>query len=74
MFGNKHITTNPVENVFSVLKKLIDFRGKRDLEYWRLLLRYYFTVRECPSILKEVLDELSFSPQMLHKSSYKFLL
>lgn len=27
MFRNKHITTNPVENVFSVLKKLIDFWG-----------------------------------------------
>jgi hypothetical protein len=73
VFGNKHITTNPVENVFSVLKKLIDFRGKRDLEYWHLLLTYYFTVRECPLILKEVLDELSLSPQMLHKSSYKLL-
>jgi hypothetical protein len=74
VFGNKHITTNPVENIFSVLKKLIDFRGKRDLEYWRLLLTYYFTVRECPLILKEVLDELSFSPQMLHKTSYKLLI
>jgi len=73
VFGNKHITTNPVENVFSVLKKLIDFRGKRDLEYWHLLLTYYFTVRECPLILKEILNELSLSPQMLHKSSYKFL-
>lgn len=71
VFGNKHITTNPVENIYSVLKKLIDFRGKRDLEYWRLLLKYYFTVRECPSILKEVLDELNLSPQMLHKASYK---
>jgi len=73
VFGNKHITTNPVENVFSVLKKLIDFRGKRDLKYWRLLLTYYFTVRECPLILKEILNELFISPQMLHKSSYNFL-
>ncbi len=74
VFGNKHITTNPVENIFSVLKKLIDFRGKRDLEYWRLLLTYSFTVRECPSILKEVLDELSLSPQMLHTASHKILI
>lgn len=72
VFRNKHITTNPVENVFSVLKKLIDFRGKRNLDYWQLLLTYYFTVRECPSILKEILGELSLSPQMLHKSSHKF--
>jgi len=74
VFGNKHITTNPVENIFSVLKKLIDFRGKRDLDYWHLLLTYYFTVRECPSILKEMLEELSLSPQMLHKASYKIII
>jgi hypothetical protein len=73
LFENKHITTNPVENVFSVLKKLIDFRGKRDLEYWHLLLTYYFTVRECPSILKEVLVELSLSPQMLHKALHEII-
>ena len=70
-FQGKHITTNPVENIYSVLKKLIDFRGKRDLDYWRLLLTYFFTVRECPLILKEVLSELKLSPQMLHKASYK---
>jgi len=74
VFGNKHITTNPMENTFSVLKKLIDFRGKRDLEHWHLLLKYYFTVRESPWILKEVLDELKLSPQMLHKALYKLLI
>lgn len=72
-FENKHITTNPVENVFSVLKKLIDFRGKRVLEYWQLLIRYFFTVREAPSILKEVLDNLELSPQIRHKSSLKIV-
>ena len=71
VFGEKHVTTNPVENVFSVLKKLIDFRGKRDLDYWRLLIRYFFTVRECPQILKEVLDSFDFSPQILHKCALK---
>ena len=74
VFGNKHITTNPVENIFSVLRKLIDFQDKQDLDYWRNLLTYNFTVREYPLILKEVLGELSFSPQMLHKTSYKLLI
>jgi len=73
-FQGKHITTNPVENIYSVLKKLIDFRGKRDLDYWRLLLTYFFTVRECPLILKEVLSELKLSPQMLHKASYRIII
>ncbi len=71
LFKDKHITTNPVENVFSVIKKLIDFRGRRDLEHWRLLTRYFFTVREYPAILKEIIDEMEFSPQMRHKALYK---
>jgi hypothetical protein len=74
VFQNKHITTNPVENIFSVLKKLIDFRGKRSLEYWQLLIRYFFTIREFPSILKEILEEVEFSPQIHHKSSVKILI
>ena len=71
VFKNKHITTNPVENVFSVLKKLIDFRGKRVLEYWKLLIRYFFTVREAPLILKDILQSLELSPQIRHKTSLK---
>ena len=60
-----------MENVFSVIKKLIDFRGRRDLEQWRLLIRYFFTVREYPEILKEIIDDLEISPQMRHKALYK---
>ena len=71
LFKDKHVTTNPVENVFSVIKKLIDFRGRRDLEQWRLLIRYFFTVREYPEILKEIIDDLEISPQMRHKALYK---
>ena len=74
VFENKHITTNPVENIFSVLKKLIDFRGKRTLNFWILLLRYFFTVREWPLILKEVLDDLELSPQIRHKASIRLLI
>jgi len=73
VFESRHITTNPVENIFSVLKKLIDFRGRRSLDFWKLLIRYYFTVRECPSILKEILDDFVLSPQIRHKASIKIL-
>jgi len=74
VFKDKHITTNPVENIFSVIKKLIDFRGKRTLDYWHLLIRYFFTVREYPSILREILEELDLSPQICHKASLKVLI
>ena len=74
LFKDKHITTNPVENVFSVIKKLIDFRGRRDLEHWRLLTCYFFTVREYPAILKEIIDDLEFSPQIRHKALYNIFL
>ncbi|MHA1284733.1 MAG: hypothetical protein ACTSQP_19710 [Promethearchaeota archaeon] len=37
VFSNKHITINPVENIFSMLKNLIDFRGKNNLGYLQLV-------------------------------------
>ncbi len=73
VFKNKHVTTNPVENIFSVINKLIDFRGKRDLNFWRLLIRYFFTVREYPLLLREILDALELSPQVRHKASLRII-
>jgi len=45
-FGGSTITTNYIEQQFSTLKKLIDFRGKRTVTTWKAILLAYFTVRE----------------------------
>lgn len=66
-FGNKYITTNLVEKEFSVLKKLIDFRGKRNEKLWAEILNAYFTIRDNPSILEKALESLKISSQMVQK-------
>ena len=66
-FCDKHITTNLVEKEFSVLKKLIDFRGHRNEELWSNLIEAYFAIRDEPKILKEALENLEISPQMVQK-------
>ncbi len=58
-FGGSTLTTNYVEQQFSTLKKLIDFRGKRTVKTWKAILRAYFTVRENPIILERVIHRLS---------------
>ncbi|MHA1149111.1 MAG: hypothetical protein ACTSR8_12805 [Promethearchaeota archaeon] len=42
VFENKHITNIPVENIFSMIKKLIDFRGKRMVEYFSIANPIFF--------------------------------
>lgn len=63
-FPAKCITTNLVENVFSVLKKLVNFRGYRTPDGWKRLLVGYFILRDDPKILQQVLNSMNFSTQL----------
>jgi transposase-like protein len=66
-FGGGSITTNYIEQQFSTLKKLIDFRGKRTLSTWESILSAYFTVREYPFILKYAIHQISPCPQVQNR-------
>lgn len=67
-FRDMHITSNLVEKEFSVLKKFIDFRGRRSIEMWRDLLFSYFIIRDEPDILDIILKRINISYQMIRKS------
>ena len=67
VFKGKCITTNLIEQEFSSLKKLIDFRGKRTLSTWISTINFYFTVREHPEILKKTLQGTRFCPHTIHR-------
>ncbi|MHA1673034.1 MAG: hypothetical protein ACTSYI_05350 [Promethearchaeota archaeon] len=56
-----------MENIYSVLKKLINFRGKRSIEGWKQLLTGYFALRDDPKLLEEVLKSMNFSPHLVLK-------
>lgn len=62
-FPNMHITTNLVEKEYSVLKKLVCFRGRRSVETWIILLMAYYSIRDDPKILKTVLKNIQISPK-----------
>jgi len=64
-FAGKSITTNLVENVFSVLKKLINFRGNRTIEGWQQLLTGYFAIRDDPKLLSEVVKSIKLNPSLV---------
>ena len=66
-FGGGCITTNYVEQQFSTLKKLIDFRGKRSLNTWKSILLAYFTIREDPIILKDEITRITSFPQIQNR-------
>ncbi len=65
VFGNRCITTNPVEWEFSALKKLVDFRGKRTPRRLRAILELYFVTRQERDALPHLLRELDFNPGMV---------
>ena len=64
---NKYITTNLVEKEYSIIKKLIDFRGRRNPELWKKLIKAYFAIRDDPEILKKALKNINISFQMVNK-------
>jgi len=66
-FGGGCITTNYVEQQFSTLKKLIDFRGKQSLSTWKSILLAYFTIREDPIILKDAIIWITSLPQIQNR-------
>lgn len=67
VFKGKCMTTNLIEQEFSTLKKLIDFRGKRTLCTWISTINFYFTVRADPTILSKVLNGIRICPHVIHR-------
>ncbi len=63
-----YITSNLVEKEYSVLKKLINFRGRRSVEMWDDLLFSYFVIRDEPKILDKILEDCDISFKMVSKS------
>jgi transposase-like protein len=66
-FAGGCITTNYVEQQFSTLKKLIDFRGKRTLRAWKSILFAYFTIRDDPKILETIVEKIIPCPQVQNR-------
>jgi len=67
IFKGKCITTNLIEQEFSSLKKLIDFRGKRTLSTWISTINFYFTIREYPEMLENSLKGTRICPHTIHR-------
>ena len=67
-FAGICITTNPVEQQFSVLKSLVNFRGKRSVQAWIRILNFYFSIREYPEITRNELHGLRLGYYILNRS------
>jgi hypothetical protein len=67
-FQGLYITSNLVEKEFSVLKELLSFRGRRDVDHWFELLTAYYAIRDDPTLLEKVLCELTISPTTIRHS------
>ena len=65
-FPDMWITTNLVEKEFSGLKKLLCFRGRRNVELWLNLITAYFAIRDEPKILKKALNSIEISSKMVN--------
>jgi len=61
VFGEKCITTNPIEKEFSAFKILICFRGRRSISRWKRLVQGYCWIRNNPFIIKKILAPISLS-------------
>jgi len=64
-FRGKCITTNIVRQKFSTLKSNIKFKGKRSITRWKSILNFYFTVREYPELVNEIIERLKFRKKLV---------
>ena len=71
-FKGKHITSNKVEQKFSILKKMVNFRGKRSVSAWNLVLYFHFTIRQFPDLVEDVVDEMKICPIIARRSENLF--
>ncbi|MHA1856727.1 MAG: hypothetical protein ACTSYY_11835, partial [Promethearchaeota archaeon] len=66
LFPDMWITTNLVEKEFSALKKILCFRGRRNVELWINLITVYFAIRDDPKILKKALNSIEISSTIVN--------
>jgi transposase-like protein len=67
VFKGKCVTTNLIEQEFSNLKKLIDFRGNRTRTAWISTINFFFTVRAEPKMLQKILNGTRICPQTINR-------
>lgn len=59
LFTGLCITTNIMESLFSTIKQLLNFRGRRSVDQWRDMLRACIVLWSCPHVIADVLDKLA---------------
>jgi transposase-like protein len=68
VFSGMCITTNIVESFFSLIKQLLNFRGRRSVEQWRSVLKAYVVVWSCPHVLEDVIEKLDLPSRIRTKA------
>ncbi|HME54366.1 MAG TPA: hypothetical protein VKM55_19225 [Candidatus Lokiarchaeia archaeon] len=62
------ITTNIMESFFSLIKQLLNFRGRRSVKQWRDVLKACVTIWSCPQVLEGVLEKLEVPSRVRAKA------
>ena len=58
VFAGLCITTNIMESLFSTIKQLLNFRGRRSVDQWRDTLKACIVIWSCPHVVADVLEKL----------------
>nr|MDO8113750.1 hypothetical protein [Candidatus Sigynarchaeota archaeon] len=58
VFAGLCITTNIMESLFSTIKQLLNFRGRRSVDQWRDSLKACIVIWNCPHVVADVLEKL----------------
>jgi len=68
VFAGLCITTNIMESLFSTIKQLLNFRGRRSVEQWRDALKACIVIWSCPHVVADVLEKLDISTRCRSKA------
>ena len=67
-FNRKSITSNIVEQQFSLLKRLVNFGVRRNKKEWELTLYLYYSIREFPEVVREIINDSRLCSRIVRRS------
>ena len=62
-FPDMWVTSNLVELEYSVLKRFMPLQGRSDVELWYDYILGYFSIRDDPKLLQQILKDVRISCQ-----------
>ncbi|MHA1271120.1 MAG: hypothetical protein ACTSPY_15105 [Candidatus Helarchaeota archaeon] len=72
-FNGKHATSNKVDQKFSSLKIMVNFRSRSSVYVWNLILNFRLKIQQFLDLVEEIIEDVKLFRRIARKSDSRFL-